>query len=121
MILLNELLQKDKRFPLEAYLLINDGLQYTYKMTGRKEHITALELLEGIRRLMAERYGPLAKMVLNSWGIFSTDDIGQVVFNLIEAGLMVKSETNRLEDFHAVYDFDHAFTQNSAISDEPQT
>lgn len=116
MILLDELLSKDKRFPFEAYMLINDGLQYAYKMTGRKEQITALQLLEGIRRLMAERYGPLAKMVLNSWGIFTTDDIGEVVFNLYEAGLMVKTNTDRIEDFHAVYDFDQAFINDYAFT-----
>ncbi|MCL6465510.1 MAG: hypothetical protein K6T77_01995 [candidate division WOR-3 bacterium] len=120
MILLDELLRRDKRFPLEAYLLINDGLQYTYKMTGRKEHITPAELLEGIRRLMVERYGPLAKMVLNSWNIFTTDDIGQVVFNLLEAGLLVKTAFGRLEDYHAVYDFDRAFVKDYVIADDPQ-
>ncbi|MGQ9678420.1 MAG: Minf_1886 family protein [bacterium] len=117
MILLNELLNKDKRFTLEAYLLINDGLQYAYKMTGRKERINAFDLLEGIRRLMTERYGMLAKTVLNTWGIFTTDDIGRVVFNLYEAGLMVKTNTSRQEDFHAVYDFDQTFIKDYAIND----
>lgn len=96
-------------------MLINDGLQYAYKMTGRKQPIIAHQLLEGIRRLMAERYGPLAKMVLNSWGIFTTDDIGEVVFNLYEAGLMVKTSADRLEDFHAVYDFDQVFIKDYAF------
>lgn len=120
MILLNELLKKDPRFPLDAYLLINDGLQYAYRLTGRKEHITARELLESIRQLMKERYGQMAKTVLNSWGIFTTDDIGRVVFNLIEAGLFLRSNTDRLEDFHAVYDFERAFVADYEIPVLPE-
>ncbi len=117
MILLSELIKKDPRFPLDAYLLINDGLQYAYKITGRKDHITAHELLEGIRQLMLKRYGQMAKMVLNSWGIYTTDDIGQIVFNLVNAGLMVKRGNERLEDFHGVYEFEQAFVDGYVITD----
>lgn len=97
-------------------MLINDGLQYAYKMTGRKERITALQLLEGIRHPKPERYGPLTKIVLNSWGIFTTDDIGEVLFNLYEADLMLKTNADRIEDFHAVYDFDQAFINDHAFN-----
>ncbi len=119
MILLNELIKKDPRFPLDAYWLINDGLQYTYRLTGKKEHITAHELLEGIRQLMLKRYGQMAKTVLNSWRIYTTDDIGQVVFNLVNAGLMVKRENETLQDFHAVYEFEEAFVEEYSINRYP--
>lgn len=116
MVLLHELLKRDPRFSVDAYMLLNDGLQYAYKLTGRKDQITARELLEGIRRLMAERYGPLAKSVLNSWGIFSTDDIGQIVLNLVEAGLLPQSPNHRPEKFHAVYDFEQTFVRDYEIT-----
>lgn len=118
MILLNELLKRDPRFTIDAYLLINDGLRHAHQVTGKKSHITAQELLEAIRRLMSKRYGPMAKTVLNSWGIFSTDDIGEVIFNLVNAGLMLKEEADPIENFHAVYDFDTAFVEEDNISEE---
>ncbi len=115
MILLDKVLENDSRFPLDAYLLVNDGLQYAYKVTGRKDHITACELLDAIRELMISRYGLLARAVLNSWGINSTDDIGQVILNLVNAGLMPQEETESLEKFHAVYDFNEVFVDNYEI------
>ncbi|MEO0070087.1 MAG: Minf_1886 family protein, partial [candidate division WOR-3 bacterium] len=118
MILLNELLKKDPRFTIDAYLLINEGLRYVHQVIGKKSHVSAQELLEAIRRLMSKRYGPMAKAVLNSWGIFSTDDIGEVVLNLVNAGLMLKEEADPIENFHAVYDFDTAFVEEYDISEE---
>lgn len=118
MILLDKVLENDSRFPLDAYLLVNDGLQHAYKLTGRKSHITACELLDAIRQLMIARYGLLARAVLNSWGINSTDDIGQVVLNLVNAGLMPQEETEGVEKFHAVYDFEKVFIDNYEIPEQ---
>lgn len=118
MILLDKVLENDARFPLDAYLLVNDGLQHAYKLTGRKSHITAAELLEAIRDLMIARYGLLAKSVLHSWGINSTDDIGQVVLNLVNAGLIPKEEAEGVEKFHAVYDFEEVFVDNYKIPEQ---
>ncbi len=117
MILLNEILTSDPRFTLDAYLLINRGLRYAHQITGKKSHITAEELLEAIRQLMTKRYGQMAKAVLNSWGIFSTDDIGKVVFNLVNAGLMLEEEVDPIEKFHSVYDFETAFVEDYNIEE----
>ena len=59
----------------------------------------------------------MAKAVLNSWGVRTTDDFGAIVFNLVDAGLMFKTEEDRIEDFHAVYDFDDVFVRSYDISD----
>ncbi|MGQ9707820.1 MAG: Minf_1886 family protein [bacterium] len=115
MILLHELLANDSRYPLDAYLLVNDGLQYAHKVTGRKSPIAAQELLDAIRELMIQRYGLMAKAVLSSWGINSTDDIGQVVLNLVNAGLMLQEDTESVDKFHAVYDFEQVFVENYQI------
>jgi uncharacterized repeat protein (TIGR04138 family) len=112
MILLDEILANDSRYSLDAYLLVNDGLGYAHKVTGRKSPTSAWELLEAIRVLMIKRYGLMAKAVLASWGIKSTDDIGQVVLNLVNAGLIPREETEGLDKFHAVYDFEETFVTN---------
>jgi len=108
-ILLYDLLKKDPRFTIDAYLLLNDGLQLAYQQTGRKTQIPATELLEAIRRLMAHRYGLMAKTVLCLWGIKSTDDIGQLILNLIQAGLLQQDTIDQFDQFHSAYDFETAF------------
>ena len=59
------------------------------------------------------RFGPLAKDVLNFWGVRATEDFGNIVFNLVEAGLLLKTKEDSLADFIDVYDFDAAFEQES--------
>ncbi len=81
-------------------------------MFKRLHHVTGQELCLGARQLALERYGRLAKAVLNSWGIFTTDDLGKVVYHLIEEGAMSKTDADRIEDFHAVYDFDEVFVRS---------
>jgi len=116
-ILLDRLIEKDPRFKLEAYLFINDSLVLAQKRAGKKRHITGLELLQAFRDLAIQRYGQMANAVLNSWGLHTTDDIGAAVFNLVNAGLMSKTDSDRLTDFHAVFDFNQVFIQNYTIPD----
>ena len=66
------------------------------------------ELLEGIRQLALAEFGMMAKTVFRIWGMRKTDDWGNIVFNLIDAKLMNKTSEDRLDDFHAVYDFEEA-------------
>jgi uncharacterized repeat protein (TIGR04138 family) len=53
----------------------------------------------------------MARVVLESWGCLRTDDFGNIVYNLIEASILTKTDQDRLEDFHDVYDFEQAFVQ----------
>ncbi|MGC8797661.1 MAG: Minf_1886 family protein [candidate division WOR-3 bacterium] len=99
MILLYDLLKNDPRYSLDAYLLINDGLQLAYQQTGRNLNITARELLAAIRQIVVDRYGLLASVVLKSWGISSGADIGQLVANLVNAGLLRIETINPQENF----------------------
>ena len=78
----------------------------------RAPHLTGQQLCQGIREYALEQYGLMAKIVLNSWGIRSTGDFGEIVYNLIAIGSMKKSPSDRREDFDNVYDFDEAFRQN---------
>ena len=71
-----------------------------------ERHVTGQQLCEAIRRYAVQQYGLLSKRVLNHWGIHSTSDFGEIVFNLIEIGQMRKTDTDRREDFDDVFDFD---------------
>ena len=57
----------------------------------------------------------MAKTVLNSWGIRSTGDFGEIVFNLIRTGQMRKTPADTRVDFDNVYDFDTALRQSFKI------
>jgi uncharacterized repeat protein (TIGR04138 family) len=100
---------RDCRYPAAAYRFIYEGLDYTVKSIGCKRHVTGRELAEGLRNLAIEQFGGLALLVLGQWNIHKTSDFGTMVFNLVEAGLMSRSESDSLEDFANVYDFARTF------------
>lgn len=133
---IKELLNQDRRYKFEAYAFVFDSLRYAQESLGmgavrpseadapREEedqsaggerHLTGQQLCEAIRRYALEQFGYMAKCVLNSWGIHSTGDFGEIVFNLIRIGTMKKTEDDRREDFDDVYDFDEALRQGFRI------
>ena len=106
------LCDKDPRYKTQAYLFVLAGLDATLRTLNRHEagepaarHVTGQELSRGLRDFAVAEYGPSARMVLEHWGLRSTLDFGHVVYNLISAGLMGKSETDSLSDFENVFDF----------------
>lgn len=133
-----ELLQKDRRYAFEAYVFVFEALGYAQKVLNmgtespsepvpnadppRKEeepverHVSGQELCEAIRQFALDQYGYMARTVLNNWGIHSTSDFGEIVFNLIRIGQMRKTPNDRREDFNDVYDFDAAFQQEFKIT-----
>lgn len=105
-------------YPLEAFLFVQRGLEFAARRVHgpRREdaeapsrHISGRELSEGIRDLALQEYGPLARLVFDHWKVRSTDDFGAMVFAMIGTGMLSKTDEDRLEDFHAVYDFRQAF------------
>ena len=106
---LKALVAKDGRYPVAAYRFIYEGLDYTVKNIGCKRHVTGRELAEGLRNLAIEQFGGLARMVLQEWNLRGTLDFGHLVFNLVDAGLMSRSDSDSIEDFVDVYDFSTAF------------
>ncbi len=114
---LRSLAEADGRFSVEAYLFVFEALSVAQQLFGRERHVTGRELLDGIKALARKRYGRMAKQVLNSWGIRTTDDFGAIVFNLVRAELMSRTADDRVEDFHAVYDFQQAFVSDYRIPD----
>ena len=113
---LETILVKDSRYPLEAYQFVREGLDYTQhkmaRMSGAKEprHVTGRELTDGMRQYALETYGPMARLLLNDWGIHATEDFGEIVFNLVENNLLAKTKNDSREDFAGGFDFEEAFT-----------
>lgn len=96
-------------FNREAYRFILNALERTVKSLDNPRHITGQELSFGIRDFAIEEFGALAGTVLKYWGLNSTHDFGKVVFFLIEARLLGKTDEDTIDDFKDVYDFDEAF------------
>ncbi len=107
--------REDRRYDPGAYVFMRQALDFTLtgilekEKTKKHRHVTGQELCEGIRDYTLEKYGPMAHTLLNTWGIHRTEDFGQIVFNLVEYGIFGKTDSDRIEDFDAVYDFEKAF------------
>ncbi len=99
-----QLLEQDQRYRLEAYRFVKEALQYAQEVlqmpsqaeaAGSRKHLTGQQLCEAIRQFANEQYGYMAKLVFNSWGIYSTSDFGEIVYNLIRIKEMRKSKTDK--------------------------
>ena len=100
---------RERRFDERAYLFVLAALEaYQAGLTERR-HITGRELAVACRDLALERFGVMARLVLEQWGLTSTADIGDVVFTLVELELLMSQPGDSREDFVAVYDFADAF------------
>lgn len=101
-----------RRFPAyheTAYLFILSGLQYTIERLDQPRHIAAAELAAGCRDLALDRWGLMSREVLRFWGINSTRDLGEIVFALVDCGVLVKQDDDCLSAFDELFDFDAVF------------
>ena len=106
---IQKLIDSNPQYKVEAYSFILAALHYTMSSLAEPRHITGREFCDGIRRYAVDQFGPLARTVLEYWGINETLDFGHLVFALVEVGLMRKTEEDSLDDFRDVYDFKTAF------------
>jgi uncharacterized repeat protein (TIGR04138 family) len=81
-------------------------------------HVTGAELCEVIRRSALLEYGSLAVTVFDYWGVRSTSDIGEIVYNLIAAGDLEKTPTDSRADFDNVFDFETGLKPKSTLPGE---
>ena len=123
---LADVVRRDPRYAYEAYEFVFQALAHTQKMLGRtpqaarteedaQYHVRGPELLEGIRDLALREFGLMARTVFRVWGINHTADIGEIVFNLVAANLMSKTEDDCREDFRGVFDMDEALVNGYRI------
>ncbi len=94
---LDSIVASDPRYQRDAYVFLRDALDFT--------------LLGGVRQYALKEFGPLVMTVFDNWGIHSCEDIGNMVFNLIGAGIFGKTEEDSIEDFKNVYDFEEAYVK----------
>jgi uncharacterized repeat protein (TIGR04138 family) len=106
---IREVIQQDPRFDPQAYYFIFEALEYTLSRLNARRHVSGKELLAGIREYALDTFGFLAKTVFYEWGITSTEAIGEIVFNLVRANLLMKQDTDSMADFRDGYDFEDAF------------
>lgn len=110
--ILDRLRERNPRFHGRAYLFVLSSLHHVMNEMDRPRHISGAELAQGVRSLAIESFGPLARTVLEHWGVHSTADLGEIVFALVEAGILITQDGDRPEDFHGLFDFEEAFDRN---------
>ena len=108
------IIAKDPRFARDAYTFIREALDFTQKLAGKEtrgaiRHVSGQELLAGIRKFALEQFGPMAATVFEEWGVKSCRDFGEIVFNMVEIGLLAKTDKDTRDDFQNGYDFTDAF------------
>jgi uncharacterized repeat protein (TIGR04138 family) len=123
---LAEIVRRDPRYAYEAYEFVFAALTHTQTRLGRKpqedvsgeaqHHVRGPELLDGIRDLALREFGFMARTVFRCWGIEKTDDFGEIVFNLVEATLMSKTNEDSRRDFQGVYDLDRVLVEGFRIN-----
>jgi uncharacterized repeat protein (TIGR04138 family) len=111
---LEQILAKDERFHRDAYLFMREALDFTQKLVGRENqgkvrHVTGQELLDGLRQYALQQFGPMSATVFEEWGIRNCQNFGEIVFNMVEIGLLAKTEKDTRDDFQTGYDFTAAF------------
>ena len=105
----------DGRYDKEAYVFVYKALHYTVQKLGRrklppeKRHISGRDLLHGLSEFALDQFGPLTISVFAHWRVYKTEDFGHIVFNLVNEGLMGKTEQDKIEDFTDIYDFAEEF------------
>ena len=122
---ITEICRRDRRYAYEAYEFIFDALAHTQKSVGRApaddetpgqhHHVSGREIIEGAVDLARQEFGFLARTVFHQWGIRRTGDLGEIVFNLIDGGLLSKNDSDTRADFEDIFDLDRALTEGYAI------
>jgi uncharacterized repeat protein (TIGR04138 family) len=124
---LTPVIRRDPRYAYESYEFVMHALEHTHKMLGRKPpdetsdpddpncHVTVRQWLAGICDFARQEFGFMAPVVFRMWGIRATDDFGEIVFNLIDAGLMSRTADESRADFHALFDLDESLLDGFKI------
>jgi uncharacterized repeat protein (TIGR04138 family) len=110
----DQIVDQDPRYEKEAYFFLKEALEFTLKLLNREQadpssHVTASQLMDGFRQLVLREFGPMAMTVLDYWRVTSAEDVGNLVFALIDAGVFGKTDSDNLEDFSGLLDFRAAF------------
>jgi uncharacterized repeat protein (TIGR04138 family) len=105
---------KDPRYEKDAYLFVREALDFTQKNIGRDtrgrvRHVTGQELVGGLRDYALQQFGPMVLTVFEQWGVHNCQDFGEIVFNMVDFGLLAKTDNDNRMDFEGGYNFEEAF------------
>lgn len=111
---LEVILSKDARYDRDAYLFVREALDHTQKSVARDgrgsvRHVSGQELLAGIKDYALSQFGPMTMLVLEEWGVHNCQDFGEIVFNMVDFGILAKTEQDSRTDFTGGYQFFDAF------------
>jgi uncharacterized repeat protein (TIGR04138 family) len=100
---------REPRYREGAYLFVLAALEHAQVRLAERRHISGAELAAAVRELAIARFGPVARLVLEHWGVRSTGDIGDIVFTLVDLGLLISQPNDTREEFTGLFDFGEAF------------
>ena len=106
---LAEIRRRDGKYNERAYVFVLAALEFAQTRLPARRHLSGVELAWACRDFALEQFGMLANSVLTHWGIHTTDDFGEIVFMLIDVGLLASQPDDRHEDFERVYEFAEVF------------
>ena len=113
---IDQIAAADGRYDVRAVRFVFDGLGRTVEQFGcqsrsdlENRHVSGKQLAVGLGELAVQRWGRLARVVLDKWGVKTTRDFGEIVYLMISHGWMSARETDRIEDFNEVFDFEATF------------
>ena len=101
--------KRNPRYTEAAYLFVLSALHRRLSGLELPRHISGSEVAHAVRELALERFGPLARTVLEHWGVHGTSDIGEIVFALVDCGVLIKQPEDSREDFEGLFSFEEAF------------
>jgi uncharacterized repeat protein (TIGR04138 family) len=107
--IMDQIRLREQRFDERAYLFVLAALEHCQTHLSERRHITGPELAHACRELALQRFGVMAGMVLDYWGVKATSDIGDIVFTLVDMGLLVSQPQDSRTDFWGVFEFERAF------------
>lgn len=116
---LESILKRERRYDPQAYFFLRDALDFTLRRVeemrkaegggARNRHVSGRELLEGFRDCALEEFGPMAATLMEEWGVRRCEDVGNMVFQMIEEQVFGRQDSDSPEDFREIFDFDGAF------------
>ncbi len=142
---LHPIVEKDPRYRLSAYYYVLETLDFARSQLGmgcssdqlpsrqrlgdeekdepdsNLQHISGAELCEALRIRARWMFGYMAKTVFNQWGVYKTDDFGEIIFNMVAAGKVRTAPNDKKEDFAGLYDFQKAFCDSFTFPMESES
>ncbi len=109
---ISQVIAKDGRYAPAAYDFVREALGVAvghFQSSNEDQHVTGQQLLEGVRLHALNEFGPMAHTTLSLWGIHRGEDVGFIVYNLIDVGYFGRNDGDSIEDFSGGYDFEEAF------------